>query len=219
VTASATGYSSKSQSVAVGSGQTATANFALRLTPLFSDGFESGTLSSWTASAGLTVQTATVHSGTYAAEGSTITGQTYAVKQLSSTYSNLYYLTYVNVKSQTTGFTLMADQTASGGGIIRIYLSPQHELVLWNDITQLTTTGPAISLGAWHSIELHVIVNATFSTTEVWLDGALVPAFSSTMATLGILPVGQVQLGSQAALQIYDVAFDDVAVSTSRIGQ
>ena len=186
---------------------------------MFSDGFESGTLSSWTASAGLTVQTATVHSGTYAAEGSTITGQTYAVKQLSSTYSNLYYLTYVNVKSQTTGFTLMADQTASGGGIIRIYLSPQHELVLWNDITQLTTTGPAISLGAWHSIELHVIVNATFSTTEVWLDGALVPAFSSTMATLGILPVGQVQLGSQAALQIYDVAFDDVAVSTSRIGQ
>src|SRR5438445_8391843 len=219
VIASAAGYSSASQSATVGSGQTATANFALRLAPLFSDGFESGTLSNWTTSAGLTVQTATVHSGTYAAEGSTITGQTYTVKQLSSTYSNLYYLTYVNVKSQTTGFTLMADQTASGGGIIRIYLSPQHELVLWNDITQLTTTGPAISLGAWHSIELHVIVNATFSTTEVWLDGALVPAFSSTMATLGILPVGQVQLGSQAALQIYDVAFDDVAVSTSRIGQ
>ncbi|TME80751.1 MAG: hypothetical protein E6I43_13045, partial [Chloroflexi bacterium] len=219
VTASATGYSSASQSVTVGSGQTATANFALRLAPFFSDGFESGTLSNWTTSAGLTVQTATVHGGTYAAEGSAINGTTYAIKQLTSTYADLYYRAYVNIKSQTTGFTLMADQTASGGGIIRIYLSPQHELVLWNDITQLTTTGPAISLGAWHSIELHVIVNATFSTTEVWLDGALVPAFSSTMATLGILPVGQVQLGSQAALQIYDVAFDDVAVSTSRIGQ
>jgi hypothetical protein len=39
------------------------------------------------------------------------------------------------------------------------------------------------------------------------------------MATLGLLPVGQIQLGSQASLQIYDVALDDVAVSTSRIGQ
>ncbi len=219
VTASASGYSSASQSVTVGSGQTATANFALRLAPFFSDGFESGTMSNWTSSTGLTVQTTTVHSGTYAAEGSTINGTTYALKQLTSTYAELYYRAYVDIKSQTTGFTLMADQTATGSGIIRLYVSPQGQLVLWNDVTQLTTTGPTLSLGAWHSIELHVIVNGALSTTEVWLDGALVPAFSSTMATLGILPVGQVQLGSQAALQIYDVVLDDVALSTSRIGQ
>src|SRR6266851_3319947 len=219
LTASASGYSSASQSVTVGSGQTATANFGLRLAPFFSDGFESGTTSNWTSSAGLTVQTATVHSGTYAAEGSTINGASYAIKQLTSTYAELYYRAYVDIKSQTTGFTMMADQTATGGGIIRLYIGSQHELVLWNDVTQLTTTGPTISLGAWHSIELHVIVNGALSTTEVWLDGALVPAFSSTMATLGILPVGQVQLGSQAPLQIYDVVLDDVALSTSRIGQ
>src|SRR6266480_950716 len=219
VTASAAGYSSQSQSVTVGSGQTATANFALRLAPFFSDGFESGTLSNWTSSAGLTVQAATVHSGTYAAEGSTINGTTYAIKQLNSTYADLYYRAYVNIKSQTTGFTLMADQTAGGAGIIHLYVNPQGQLVLWNDITQLTTTGPTLSAGSWHSVELHVVINGVLSTTEVWLDGAIVPAFSSTMATLGVLPVGQVQLGSQAALQIYDVAFDDAAVSTSRIGQ
>jgi hypothetical protein len=176
-------------------------------------------MSNWTSSAGLTVQTATVHSGTYAAEGSTINGTTYALKQLTNTYAELYYRAYVDIKSQTTGFTVMADQTATGAGIIRLYVSSQGQLVLWNDVTQLTTTGPTLSLGAWHSIELHVIVNGALSTTEVWLDGALVPAFSSTMATLGVLPVGQVQLGSQAALQIYDVVLDDVALSTSRIGQ
>ena len=76
-----------------------------------------------------------------------------------------------------------------------------------------------MSASTWHSVELHVIVNGALSTTEVWLDGAAVPAFSSTAATLGVLPVGQVQLGSQGSLQIYDVAFDDVALSTSRIGQ
>ncbi|MEA2633982.1 MAG: large repetitive protein [Chloroflexota bacterium] len=219
VTASASGYSSMTQSVTVGSGQTATANFGLRLAPLFGDGFESGNLSSWTSSAGLTVQSATVHSGTYAAEGSTVNGTTYAIKHMSSTYSDLYYRTYVDLKSQTTGFTLMGDQTASGGGIIRLYVSPQSQLVLWNDVTQLTTTGPTLSLGTWHSVELHVVINGALSTTEVWLDGALVPAFSSTMATLGVMPVGQIQLGNQGALQIYDVALDDVAVSTSRIGQ
>lgn len=219
VTASASGYTSQSQSVTVASGQTATATFGLRLAPFFSDGFESGTMGSWTSSTGLAVQTATVHSGTYAAEGSTINGMTYAVKQLGSTYSELYYRTYLNLKSQTSGFTVMADQTASGGGIIRLYIGSSQQLVLWNDVTQLTTTGPAISLGTWHSVELHVVVNGALSTTEVWLDGALVPAFSSTMATLGVLPVGQVQLGSQGALQIYDVVLDDVALSTNRIGQ
>jgi len=218
VTASASGYSSQSQSVAVGSGQTVTANFGLRLAPFFSDGFESGTLSNWTSSTGLSVQTATVHSGTYAAEGSTITGTTYAIKQLSTTYSDLYYRTYVDIKSQTTGFTLMGDQTATGGGIIHLYLNPQSQLVLWNDVTQLTTTGPTVSLGTWHSIELHVVINGALSTTEVWLDGTLVPAFSSNMAVLGVLPIGQIQLGSQATLQIYDGVFDDVALSTSRIG-
>ena len=76
-----------------------------------------------------------------------------------------------------------------------------------------------MSAGSWRSVELHVVINGVLSTTEVWLEGAIVPAFSSTMATLGVLPVGQVQLGSQASLQIYDVALDDVEVSTSRIGQ
>jgi len=218
VTAGASAYASQSQSVTVGAGQTVTANFGLRLAPLFSDGFESGTLSAWTSSTGLTVQTATVHAGTYAAEGSTINGTTYAVKHLSTTYSDLYYRTYFDIKSQSTGFTLMGDQTASGGGIIRLYISPQSQLVLWNDVTQLTTTGPTITLGTWHSVELHIVINGALSTTEVWLDGALVPAFSSTATPLGIMPVGQVQLGSQGSLQIYDVALDDVAVSTSRIG-
>jgi hypothetical protein len=112
----------------------------------------------------------------------------------------------------------MADQTATGGGIVRLYVNPQGQLVLWNDVTQLTTTGPTLSLGTWHSAELHVNTSGLILTTDVWLDGAAVPAFSTTSATLGLPAVGQVQLGSQAILQIYDVVFDDVAVSTSRTG-
>jgi len=218
VTAAASGYTSQSQSVTVTGGVTATANFGLRLAPFFSDGFESGTMNSWTSSAGLTVQTATVHSGTYAAEGSTANGNTYALKSLSSGYQELYYRTYFDIKSQSTGFTLMGDQTATSGGIVRLYVNPQSQLVLWNDVTQLTTTGPTVSLGTWHSVELHVVVSGLTLITDVWLDGNSIPAFSTQTTTAGLSPVGQVQLGSQAMLQTYDVVFDDVALSTARIG-
>jgi hypothetical protein len=217
VTAAAAAYTSQSRSVTVAAGATVTANFSLWRAPLFSDGFESGTMTAWSSSTGLTVQSATVHSGTYAAEGSTLNGSTYAIKQLSG-YQDLYYRSYFDIKSLSTGFTLMADQTATGGGIVRLYVNPQGQLVLWNDVTQLTTTGPTLSLGTWHSAELHVNTSGLILTTDVWLDGAAVPAFSTTSATLGLPAVGQVQLGSQAILQIYDVVFDDVAVSTSRTG-
>lgn len=219
VTAAASAYGSQNRTITVAAGATATANFGLWRAPLFSDGFESGTMASWTSSTGLTVQSATVHSGTYAAEGSTLNGMTYAIKQLGGGgYQDLYYRSYFDIKSLSTGFTLMADQTASGGGIVRLYANPQGQLVLWNDVTQLTTTGPTLSLGTWHSAELHVNTSGLVLTTDVWVDGAPVPAFSTTSATLGIPAVGQVQLGSQGILQIYDVVFDDVAVSTSRTG-
>jgi len=218
ISAGASGYTGQSRSVAVAAGATASASFALWRAPFFSDGFESGNLSSWSGGSGLSVQTTAVHSGTYAAEGSTLNGTTYALKQLGSGYQDLYYRSYFDIKSQTTGFTLMADQTASGGGIMRLYVNGSGQLVLWNDVTQLTTTGPTVSLGTWHSAELHVNISGLVVTTEVWLDGTSIPAFSTSSATLGLMPVGQVQLGSQSMLQIYDVVFDDVAVSTSRTG-
>jgi hypothetical protein len=218
VSAGAAGYAGQAQSVTVTAGATATASFALWRAPFFSDGFESGTLSSWTGGSGLTVQSSTVHSGAYAAEGSTVAGMTYALKQLGGSYQDLYYRSYFDIKSQTTGFTLMGDQTSSGGGIVRLYVNGSGQLVLWNDVTQLTTTGPSLSLGTWHAVELHVNISGLILKTDVWLDGAPVASFSTTSMTLGVLPVGQVQLGSQGMLQVYDVVFDDVAVSTSRTG-
>jgi len=218
VTATASGHVSQNQTVTVSAGATTTQNFALMVTPVFSDGFESGTMSSWTSSTGLRVQTTIVHSGTYAAEGSTTSGNTYAFKLLASTYSELYARIYLQIKSQSSGFTVVGDQTASGTGIVRLYISPQSQLVLWNDVTNLTITGPTLSLGSWHSLELHVIVNGASSTTDVWLDGSPVAGMSSQSAMLGAIPVGQLQLGSQASTGTYDTVFDDVAAATGRIG-
>ena len=57
---------------------------------VFQDGFESGNLSAWTTNGGLTVQTATVHAGSFAAQANTTNGTTYAKKVLPATYSNGY---------------------------------------------------------------------------------------------------------------------------------
>ena len=55
--------------------------------PVFTDGFESGSLSAWTSSAGLSVQGALTHSGGFAARGTTSVGNTYAKKTLPATYT------------------------------------------------------------------------------------------------------------------------------------
>ena len=57
---------------------------------LFSDGFESGDLSQWSAPVGLSVQTGTVSTGTYAARATSVgTAAAWAYRQLATTQTNL----------------------------------------------------------------------------------------------------------------------------------
>ena len=82
-------------------------------TPIFSDGFESGNLSAWTTSGGLTVQSALVHSGSFAAQGNTTNGATYAKKLLPTTYSNGYARIYFNLVSYSSQVEIDAGIPAS----------------------------------------------------------------------------------------------------------
>ena len=69
-------------------------------------------------------------------------------------------------------------------------------------------------------VELHLVINASSSAagqTQVWLDGAVMPALTFSAIDLGTAAMGVVQLGDASAVT-YDVRFDDAAVSTSRIG-
>src|SRR2546429_6124272 len=60
-------------------------------TPVFTDGFESGNLSQWTASSGTTVQQQITHAGSWAARATTVGTPAYAYKNLSTPLSELYY--------------------------------------------------------------------------------------------------------------------------------
>ena len=69
-------------------------------TSIFTDGFETGNLSRWTSSSGLTVQGLTVNSGSWAAEAKSPKNTVaYAVKQLPSTYQDLYYTIHFDILS------------------------------------------------------------------------------------------------------------------------
>src|SRR5690348_11841424 len=75
-------------------GNTASSGTVTVTTPapgtLFSDGFETGDLSQWTTSTGMTAETAHAHTGAYGAEKSSTGSATYAYKTLPGSYTQLW---------------------------------------------------------------------------------------------------------------------------------
>jgi acid phosphatase type 7 len=186
--------------------------------PLFADGFESGGLSAWTAVSGLAVQQQHVYAGAWAARGTTSGPGVYATKTLPATQPELYYRTYVKLISLggTSSVNFMKFRTATGTAIAELYLTPAGLLGWRNDVTATSINSQTtVTTGVWHEAQMHLRVNGTASTVEVWLDGARVDALSTTTASLGTTPVGRVQLGENVTGRSYDFAYDDVAADTS----
>jgi Iron/zinc purple acid phosphatase-like protein C/Fibronectin type III domain/Calcineurin-like phosphoesterase len=185
--------------------------------PVFSDGFESGNLSSWTTNAGLTVQTALVHSGTSAAQGNTTNGATYAKKTLPTTYNEGYARIYFNLVSYSSQVNLLRYRTSADASIGYLFVNTSGKLSLRNDVAATTLTS-ATSVGSgWHALEFHVVINGASSTTEVWLDGVKVNDLSIT-TNLGTGLIGRLQIGEVMTGRTYNVIFDDVVFDVQPIG-
>ena len=186
--------------------------------PLFGDGFETGDMSSWTATSGLVVESGDMRSGTYAAEGSTASGSTFARKTLPSTYTDAYARVAFEVKSQGSQVTLLRlrDTPTGNGGYL--YLTAGGKLGFRSDALTTGTTSSVAPGAGWHALELHLHVNGTSSVVEVWLDGTFVSDISSTAIDLGTAPMGILQIGDTAPSGTWDVVFDDAGFGTSRLG-
>ncbi|MFN8157838.1 MAG: metallophosphoesterase [Candidatus Nanopelagicales bacterium] len=192
--------------------------------PVFSDGFESGTTSAWTTVSGLTVQSATVRNGTYAAEGSSASGVTWAKKTLTAgPYSDAYARVGFDVLAQNGGqVTLLRLRDSATGSVGFVFLSSTGRLGFTGgpaSLSTITRTSSAIPGPGWHSVELHIVSAGASSTVEVWLDGVLVDALSGAtdLGTAG--PVSVLQVGDTASSAVgWDVVFDDAAFGTTRLG-
>lgn len=187
------------------------------LAPVFSDGFESGNMAAWTSTGGLVVQSAIVHSGSYAAQGNTTNGNTYAKKLLPSTYSDGYSRIYFNLVSYASQVNVLRYRTSGDVSIGYLFVSTSGNLAFRNDIAAITTTSATTVSSGWHSLELHATINGTSSITEVWLDGVKVNDLSLT-TNLGTTLIGKLQIGEVNTGRTYNVIFDDVVFSTQRVG-
>jgi fibronectin type 3 domain-containing protein len=196
----------------------ATPNVSTR-TFVFSDGFETGDLSKWTTKGGLTVQGAIKRTGTFAAQGNTTNGSTYAKKLFSTTYTDGYAREWFYLASYSSQVNLLRYRTASDGSMGYLYVTTSGQLALRNDVGAVTTTSTtSVTSGAWHAIELHLVVNGTSSSTEVWLDEVKITTLSLNGQNWGTTPIGKVQIGEVQSGRTYNVSFDDVAFDTQRIG-
>jgi hypothetical protein len=186
--------------------------------PLFSDDFETGDLSRWTTNFGLSANSSEAHSGTWAARAtSSGSGTPYALDQLSSGQTNLYYRLWFKILGQGANVVdLLKLRTSTGAALLTLFASPTGVLGYQNNVSTVSTYSKStVTAGAWHSVEVHVVINGATSQTETWLDGQSVPDLSKT-ESLGTTPVGRLQLGENIAGRTYDVAFDDVTVGTNR---
>lgn len=187
-------------------------------TLIFQDGFESGTLSAWTSSSGLVVQSAEVFAGTKAAQGNTTNGATYAKKTLPATYADGYGRVYFKLLSYSNQVNLLRLRTAADGSLAYVYVTTDGLLALRNDVAATNTiSSVAVSSGVWHALELHCTINGLLSTTEVWLDNVRINALSIT-TNLGSTAIGRLQIGEVQSGRTYNVILDQAAFGLNRIG-
>ena len=188
--------------------------------PVFHNGFESGNLSPWSKSRGLVVESIFRHTGRFGAEGNTTTGATYAEKVLPATYAEGYALVWFDLVSSSSQATLLRLRTATGAPIAtagvsrtgRVELTPAPE----STGKRTVLSARAVTLGVWHSLQVHVHVAGTASLTQVWLDGTAVGGLATTL-NLGSGPIGVMQIGDTQMGRTYNVVFDDAAFSLTRL--
>ncbi|HEY4994242.1 MAG TPA: fibronectin type III domain-containing protein, partial [Nakamurella sp.] len=203
-------------------GNTSTPSTAVSLAvPVFVENFELGSLAPtvWTTpTAGLTVQQATVHSGSWAAEEVSTGSATWASAQLPGTYRAIHASAWVYIASRTTSAGFLKLRTASGAYIAYLYVNSTGYLSVRNDAGNVTHVSTSlVSTGRWHKVEMYIDTNpgGPITITAV-LDGlpvVLAPTVTGT-ETLGTSLIGQVVLGDTVAGRTYDIAIDDLTVDT-----
>jgi hypothetical protein len=191
---------------------------------LFSDGFESGTMSAWTAvrTAGdgaVVVQGQTVHEGQYAARlsASTSTAFAYARQSLSSAQSDLTSSAAVRVEREGASggnVPLLRLYNAGGARLVNLYRQNQSSDRVWVQHSGgYHATSGRLPLDTWGRVQLRTVTaGSSASTVEVHLDGALV--YSTTGASLGTGGVLSVQVGNDTKGQTFTLVTDSITLTT-----
>jgi len=199
-------------------------------TTVVADNFESGNLNNWAVKKG--------GDGTAAVISPTaVTGTCSALLHASSTLGSIATLT----KAIPAGlgdvyadgwFDVQTPAVAGGANsYLRFYIGTQRIADVYrstNDgnlyVETLSSTGTwvptkltstAVTTGAWHHIQMHVLPNGTPSTVEVWLDGVQVYSSSTVNGRIG--NITSVSMGNEFSGQQQDLYLDNVVIKAQAI--
>ena len=184
---------------------------------IFSDDFESGDMTHWTSSNAITVLSGIGTGGSDGARAvSTGTGAS-ASETLAANLNELFVRERFKVVSQGPNsinlLRLRSGPTAQA--LVTLLETSTGKLAYRNEVAgTLSTSATAVTPNAWHEAELHVLVNDTSSTVQVWLDG--VSVFSAT-ESLSTVPISRIEMGDSSANRTFDARFDDVLANGSFI--
>jgi hypothetical protein len=187
--------------------------------PIFVDGFETGTLDSWTNVTGNVVADTTgPASGAYAGHIVSTGAPAWAYNQFPPV-SELWLRAKVKLNSVATQANLFRLRTfgaVAGKSVttLTVYVTAAGRLgyriePTATDVVSTTT----VSTGGWHTLRLHVrLGDASTGRIDTTLDGTAVPELTGPVA-VQTNPMGRVQIGDAVSGDAYDAAFDDVLVS------
>ncbi|HET8522873.1 MAG TPA: hypothetical protein VFL82_06555 [Thermomicrobiales bacterium] len=183
----------------------------------FADGFESGTLDQWADVSGVSVQAGDARDGAYAALVASNGAPATARAVLSVPQPELYaHAAFKPVAQGANPVRLLQLRTPDGTPVVAASLDPESRLVITNARTGRQATGPAVTPGEWHDLQLHVRTGDG-GLIEVWLDGQRIADLSSP-DTLGGDPLASLVIGDDATGQSFAVLFDTIAVDLQCIG-
>ncbi|MDT4947030.1 MAG: large repetitive protein, partial [Pseudonocardiales bacterium] len=187
--------------------------------PAFVDGFETGDMSQWTTSSGITPQSATGFSGSYAARATASMAPAYASKTLPSAPAELFYRIRFKILSQgaTSPINLLRFRTAGGLSIYTLSVGAGGTLQARNDVTGVTNSSTtSVAPGVWHELQAHLLADGVTGQSDVWLDGAPLPSFTGA-DDFGSSGIGRLELGDSTGMRTFDLQFDDVLAASSFI--
>ncbi len=177
----------------------------------FSDGFESGSLSAWTQSAGMSVQTTDVHSGSFATRSTTSIA--WASKTLPDTTDAVEVSMWFRFASRQSPVWLARARTGSNVNLVKFLVNNAGRLAYRNDVAGLTRTSTVtVSTGVWHRLVATVEVAGANGHVSVSLDGSPVAGLDR-VESMGTTPIGKLEVGNRPTGKTYDLRIDDVVAT------
>jgi chitodextrinase len=182
---------------------------------IFADGFETGSMSAWSATNAIVAQEGAGFAGSWGARATSTGAVTHAYWGLPTAQPDVYYRIRFRVIAQAGNVTLLKLRNSSSQTVMDAYISSSSGLLtLRNTITGASFRTTAVpERGVWHKLQVH-LRTGTSGVLEAWLDGNQVATFPGGYGTA---PISRIQLGDNTAGTAYDVAFDDVVLGTQRL--